>query len=128
MNILYMIMTLIFRILYTMNILFTMNIMTLKLCSAFYMCVLINQNICKIFSQIPRTVVDDGTVDRREERARSVGESLTDGAAKAVETGLDVGEKAKESIDEAWDAAKETTNNIKDAMVDDANDEMKKGI
>lgn len=111
-----------------MNILFTMNIMTLKLCSAFYMCVLINQNICKIFSQIPRTVVDDGTVDRREERARSVGESLTDGAAKAVETGLDVGEKAKESIDEAWDAAKETTNNIKDAMVDDANDEMKKGI
>nr|XP_010324369.1 uncharacterized protein LOC104648565 [Solanum lycopersicum] len=78
--------------------------------------------------KIPRTVVDDGTVDRREERARSVGESLTDGAAKAVETGLDVGEKAKESIDEAWDAAKETTNNIKDAMVDDANDEMKKGI
>ncbi|XP_015081570.1 uncharacterized protein LOC107025298 [Solanum pennellii] len=77
--------------------------------------------------KIPRSIVDDGTVDRREERARSIGESLTDGAAKAVETGLDVGEKAKESIDEAWDAAKETTNNIKDAMVNDANDEMKKG-
>ncbi|KAK4714864.1 hypothetical protein R3W88_020771 [Solanum pinnatisectum] len=70
----------------------------------------------------------DETVDGREERANSVGQSLKEGAAKAVETGLNVGEKEKESMDEAWDAAKETTKNVKDALVDDdANDEMKKG-
>ncbi|XP_049413144.1 uncharacterized protein LOC125876073 [Solanum stenotomum] len=70
----------------------------------------------------------DEMVDGREEGANSsVGERLKEGAAKAVETGLNVGEKAKESMDEAWDAAKETTKNVKDALVDDANDEMKKG-
>ncbi|KAK4714728.1 hypothetical protein R3W88_020635 [Solanum pinnatisectum] len=74
-----------------------------------------------------RRSVDDETVDGREEGRNSVGESLKEGAAKAVETGLNVEEKAKESMDEAWDAAKETTKNVKDALVDDANDEMKKG-
>ncbi|KAG5597611.1 hypothetical protein H5410_038843 [Solanum commersonii] len=70
----------------------------------------------------------DETVDGREEGMNSsVGERLKEGAAKAVETGLNVGEKAKESMDEAWDAAKETTKNVKDALVHDANDEMKKG-
>ncbi|MCD7468076.1 hypothetical protein HAX54_005874 [Datura stramonium] len=66
-------------------------------------------------------------VDETKEGRSSVGESLKEGAAKAMETGLNVGEKAKESMDEAWDAAKETTKNVKDAVVDDANDGMKRG-
>ncbi|XP_059284695.1 uncharacterized protein LOC132037996 [Lycium ferocissimum] len=70
----------------------------------------------------------DETTGRRDERTSSVEGSLKEGAAKAMETGLNIGEKAKKSMDEAWDAAKETTKNVKDAVVDDANDErMKKG-
>ncbi|OIT00376.1 PREDICTED: uncharacterized protein LOC109230440 [Nicotiana attenuata] len=70
----------------------------------------------------------DETADGTHHRTSSVAESLKEGAVKAMETGLNVGEKAKQNMDEAFDAAKETTKNVKDAVVDDhANDAMRKG-
>ncbi|CAN4102908.1 unnamed protein product [Withania somnifera] len=82
---------------------------------------------CAPFTSAANNEFKIQAADGRDDRTSSVGESLKEGAAKAMETGLDLGEKAKQSMDEAWDAAKETTKNVKDAVRDDANDGMNKG-
>nr|GLL16490.1 uncharacterized protein LOC109192670 [Ipomoea trifida] len=69
------------------------------------------------------TGMDDA---RREERRSSVADSMREGAATAMETGIEFGEKAKQTMDDAWDAAKETTKNVKDAMREDDDDLRRK--
>ncbi|XP_019198910.1 PREDICTED: uncharacterized protein LOC109192670 [Ipomoea nil] len=61
----------------------------------------------------------DDARGEREERRSSVADSMREGAARAMETGMELGEKAKQTMDDAWDAAKETTKNVKDSMRED---------
>lgn len=61
---------------------------------------------------------EDGRSDISE-TADTVGEVAKEGAVKAMETGI---EKAKETMDIAWDGFKETTKNVKDAVVGNDDD------
>lgn len=53
---------------------------------------------------------------RREDTVSSVADLAKEGAAKAMENGIEMGEKAKQTVDAAWDGFKETTNNVKDTI------------
>lgn len=48
-----------------------------------------------------------------------VAEKAKEGPKTAAETVVEVGDKAKEAVDEAWGAAKETTRKIKEAVAGD---------
>ncbi|CAI9088696.1 OLC1v1023101C1 [Oldenlandia corymbosa var. corymbosa] len=65
---------------------------------------------------------EDG-MERAKERTRDAAHVLSDlakeGTAKAIESGLELGEIAKKTMDVAWDAAKDTANNLKDAITGD---------
>lgn len=62
-------------------------------------------------------------MERAEERTKDAADTLLElakkGTAKAIESGLELGEIAKRTMDVAQDAAKDTANNIKDAITGD---------
>ncbi|PIN15740.1 hypothetical protein CDL12_11636 [Handroanthus impetiginosus] len=63
--------------------------------------------------------------------AESVAETAKAGVVGATEAGLKFGEMAKETMDRMWDAAKETTENVRDRVAgigdDDDNDPRNEG-
>ncbi|XP_024968757.1 uncharacterized protein LOC112508200 [Cynara cardunculus var. scolymus] len=61
------------------------------------------------------TTPSSSTSERRE----NVGETAKQGVVKAVETGLDMGEMAKKTLDNVWDVTKDTSHKIKEAVVGD---------
>lgn len=60
---------------------------------------------------------EDGRSDISE-----TADTVGDVAVKAMETGIELGEKAKETMDIAWDGFKETTKNVKDTVVGNDDD------
>lgn len=60
------------------------------------------------------------TEDAARDRAASVAEMAKAGAVGAMETGLKLGEVAKQTMEGMWDAAKETTENVRDTVADDS--------
>ncbi|KAK1411914.1 hypothetical protein QVD17_32768 [Tagetes erecta] len=48
-----------------------------------------------------------------------VAETVKQGVVKAMETGLDIGEMAKKTLDNVWDATKDTTHQVKKAVAGD---------
>lgn len=66
---------------------------------------------------------DDRANETRErDTADSVADMAKEGAVKAMETGIELGEKAKQTMDIAWDGFKETTKNVKNAVVGNDDD------
>ncbi|KAI3769286.1 hypothetical protein L6452_00387 [Arctium lappa] len=51
--------------------------------------------------------------------ASFVAETAKQGAVKAVETGLDIGEMAKKTLDNAWDVTKDVSHKVKEAVAGD---------
>ncbi|KAL0443544.1 UNVERIFIED_CONTAM: hypothetical protein Slati_2077100 [Sesamum latifolium] len=60
------------------------------------------------------------TEDAGRDTGGSVAEMAKAGAVGAMEAGLKLGEVAKQTMDGMWDAAKETTEKVRDTMVDDS--------
>ncbi|KAK4439173.1 hypothetical protein Salat_0252200 [Sesamum alatum] len=58
--------------------------------------------------------------DAARDRGGSVAEMAKAGAVGAMEAGLKLGEVAKQTMDGMWDAAKETTENVRDTVADDS--------
>ncbi|KAI3753738.1 hypothetical protein L2E82_25799 [Cichorium intybus] len=48
-----------------------------------------------------------------------VAETAKQGVGKALETGLEIGEMAKKTLDNVWDLTKDTTNMVKEAVTGD---------
>ncbi|KAI3509836.1 hypothetical protein L1887_25359 [Cichorium endivia] len=48
-----------------------------------------------------------------------VAETARQGVGKALETGLEIGEMAKKTLDNVWDLTKDTTNMVKEAVTSD---------
>ncbi|KAK4398368.1 Phytosulfokine receptor 2 [Sesamum angolense] len=60
------------------------------------------------------------TEDAGRDTGGSVAEMAKAGAVGAMEAGLKLGEVAKQTMDGMWDAAKETTENVRDTVADDS--------
>lgn len=63
-----------------------------------------------------RTRTRRDMADATRDAASSVGDMAKVATVEAMETGLDMGEKAKQTLDVAWDAAVEIAKNVKDAV------------
>ena len=51
--------------------------------------------------------------------ASFVAETAKQGAVNAIETGLEIGEMAKKTLDNVWDVTKDTSHKIKEAVAGD---------
>ncbi|KAL0353772.1 UNVERIFIED_CONTAM: hypothetical protein Sangu_0958500 [Sesamum angustifolium] len=60
------------------------------------------------------------TADAGRDTGGSVAEMAKAGAVGAMEAGLKLGEVAKQTMDGMWNAAKETTENVRDTVADDS--------
>ncbi|KAK6134583.1 hypothetical protein DH2020_031677 [Rehmannia glutinosa] len=70
----------------------------------------------------PRRREDIDTEDAARDTAGSVAEMAKAGVVGAMETGLKMGEMAKQTMDGMWGAAKKTTENVRDSVADDGGD------
>lgn len=66
------------------------------------------------------------TESSTSEMAGAMADTAKAGSMKAMETGREIGEKAMHTVDSALDAAKETTQKMKETVMDEAdNDEVR---
>ncbi|CAH1434449.1 unnamed protein product [Lactuca virosa] len=65
------------------------------------------------------TATPSSSTSERRENKSFVAETAKQGVAKALETGLEIGEMAKKTLDNMWDITKDTTNMVKEAVTSD---------
>ncbi|KAJ0458024.1 hypothetical protein HanIR_Chr15g0780431 [Helianthus annuus] len=69
--------------------------------------------------KVVNTSTTPSASDRREEEGETtsyVAEAAKQGVGKAMETGLNIGEMAKQTLDIVWDATKDTTDKVKEVV------------
>ncbi|XP_071725898.1 uncharacterized protein [Rutidosis leptorrhynchoides] len=70
-------------------------------------------------STSPPTFDDRREDDNGGDMGSFVADTAKQGVAKAIETGLDIGEMAKQTLDNVWDATKGTGHAVKEAVTGD---------